>query len=92
MLLTHVCPICGKNHEKDCTPEPDQPCDDCKSNSMKKKLVSDKREPAEQMREAQEILEEMRICSHCKDHMPCGCGGLGRMENGRPVEKGIDTV
>ena len=61
---------------------------------MKKKLVSDKRDPAEQMRDAQEILEEMRICPHCHDHMPCGCDGfrLGRMKNGQQVEKGIDTT
>ncbi len=88
MLLTHVCPICGKNHEKDCTPEPNQPCDNC----AKKKLISNNREPAEQMREAQEILEEMRICPSCHDHMPCGCNGLGRASNGRILEKGIDTI
>jgi hypothetical protein len=51
---------------------------------MEKKLVSDKREPAEQMRDAHEILEEMRICPGCKDHMPCGCDGFrfGRKKKG----------
>ena len=59
---------------------------------MHKKFISSAKDPEEQLREAQDVLEEMRICSHCKDHMPCGCDGLGHMENGRPVEKGIDTV
>ena len=59
---------------------------------MIKKLVSDKREPAEQMQDAHDILEEMRICPACRDHMPCGCEGVGRGKDGRKLEKGIDTI
>jgi len=52
------------------------------------------KDPEEQRRTAQEILDEMKICRHCKDHMPCGCDGAryGVMRNVRPVEKGIDTT
>jgi len=59
---------------------------------MKKKPVIDNREPAEKMRDAQEIMEEMQICPKCRDHMPCGCEGLGRAEDNRVLEKGIDTT
>jgi len=29
MKLIHVCPNCKKEYERDCTPEPDLPCDEC---------------------------------------------------------------
>lgn len=29
MYLIHICPICQKEYERDCTPEPDLPCDEC---------------------------------------------------------------
>jgi len=29
MYLTHICPICEKYYERDCTPEPSQICDEC---------------------------------------------------------------
>jgi len=29
MKLIHTCPICHKDYERDCTPEPDLPCDEC---------------------------------------------------------------
>ena len=29
MKLTHKCPTCGKEHELDCTPEPDHLCPEC---------------------------------------------------------------
>lgn len=31
MRLIHICPKCGKNHEKESTPEPSQLCDNCHS-------------------------------------------------------------
>jgi len=31
MMLTHICPNCGKEHEMECTPEPDQLCSKCES-------------------------------------------------------------
>jgi len=59
-------------------------------NNMRK----DTRDPEEQKRDAQEILDEMKLCRYCHDHMPCGCDGAryGVMRNGQPVEKGIDTI
>jgi len=30
MWLTHECPKCGKEHEMECTPEPNQLCPECK--------------------------------------------------------------
>jgi hypothetical protein len=62
--------IIGRNHYKD--------------HIIRRMPLSDKREPAEQMRDAHEILEEMRICPGCKDHMPCGCDGFrfGRKKKG----------
>lgn len=30
MMLTHICPNCKKEHEMNCTPEPDQLCPVCK--------------------------------------------------------------
>ena len=97
MLLTHVCPICGRDHEKDCTPEPNQPCNDCST----KKFISDKRDPAERGREAQEIMKEMQICPRCKEVGPCGCPNPNAPDDvdprfmsndGRQLEKGIDTT
>jgi len=32
MRLIHTCPICNKNYERDCTPEPDLPCNGCIDN------------------------------------------------------------
>ena len=32
MMLTHVCPKCGREHEMECTPEPDQLCPVCDVN------------------------------------------------------------
>lgn len=29
MRLIHICPACGKEHEKESTPEPSQLCDEC---------------------------------------------------------------
>lgn len=29
MMLKHICPDCGKEHELNCTPEPDQLCRVC---------------------------------------------------------------
>lgn len=29
MQLIHTCPICGNDYERNCTPEPDLPCDEC---------------------------------------------------------------
>jgi DNA-directed RNA polymerase subunit RPC12/RpoP len=29
MMLTHICPKCGKEHECDSTPEPDKLCPNC---------------------------------------------------------------
>lgn len=29
MWLIHICPCCGKEHEKNCTPEPSQLCPEC---------------------------------------------------------------
>lgn len=30
--MTHVCPNCKKEHEMNCTPEPDQLCPECSHN------------------------------------------------------------
>ena len=34
MKLIHICPTCGREHEKESTPEPSQLCDECYSRNM----------------------------------------------------------
>ena len=34
MYLTHTCPICGKEYEREYTPEPDKVCPHCELESI----------------------------------------------------------
>ena len=39
------------------------------------------RDPEESRLDAYDILAEMKICTKCHDHKPCGCEPLGKCPN-----------